>query len=282
MTKPLFETPPGHPDARVNVVVTKRQALSENNWFEGGIIAAIILNAALLGAQTYVTGGDRWFSLANTGFLLLYVVEMGVRLRDAGSVRRWGRDRWNLFDAAVILLAVIPAAREAATVVRLLRLVRVVKVVRYLPELRIALSAVARSLPGVSSLAAGTALVIFLYGMVGVELFAQGNPGDFGDIGKAMLTMFMLVTLENLPDIMHTGLDISPWAVPYFGSYVIVMGFLLFNLFIGVVLAAMEQAREASRDDDECMDLDEALSTAQQALEDLAAVVRSRKEAADE
>lgn len=272
MTEPLFKT-------KTTIQWPKLQRtrkLSGNPLFEGAMIAAIVANAVLLGAETYVDGYDSLFVTGNTLFLLLYVVELGIRLRDAGSLRKWAQSRWNLFDAAVIVLALIPAAREAAM---LIRLVRVVKVVRYLPELRIALSAVARSLPGVASLAAGTGLVIFLYGMVGVELFGVQNPGDFGNIGNAMLTMFMLVTLENLPDIMHTGLDITPWAVPYFASYALVMGFLLFNLFIGVVLNAMEQAREAAQDDMSDMDLDEAISTATQALEDLVEIARARKAA---
>ena len=50
--------------------------------------------------------------------------------------------------------------------------------------------------------------------MVGWVLFDEGDPAHFGDIGEAMLTMFIGLTLENLPDNIERGGEITAWAVP--------------------------------------------------------------------
>lgn len=242
--------------------------------FEAVMVAIIVANAVVLGLQTYVDGHQDLFDGANTAFLWVYIAEIAIRLQHAGSVRAYARDRWNMFDAAVVAVSIIPGIREVVMLLRLARLVRIVKVMRYLPELQMALRAVAKAMPSVASLAAGLALLIFLYGMVGVYLFGNENP-DFENIGDAMLTMFMLLSLENLPDYMHTNLAITGWAVPYFVSYVIIGALLVFNLFIGVVLNAMEESRSAK---DTMGDMNEAISAAQAALADLATTYREYEE----
>ncbi len=45
-----------------------------------------------------------------------------------------------------------------------------------------------------------TVLMLFVYGMVGWLLFADADPDGWGDIGNAMLTLFVMLSLENLPD----------------------------------------------------------------------------------
>src|SRR3712207_7840478 len=74
-------------------------------------------------------------------------------------------------------------------------------------------SAVVRSLPAVATLALITLVVVFLYGMVGWVLYDEGDPAHFGDIGEAMLTMFVALSLENLPDNIERGREITAWTV---------------------------------------------------------------------
>ena len=77
--------------------------------------------------------------------------------------------------------------------------------IRFLPDLRIIIGAVGRSVPGVATLGVAALLLVYVYGMVGWVLFGDGDPSNFGDIGTSMLTMFVLLTLENLPDSMERG-----------------------------------------------------------------------------
>ena len=57
--------------------------------------------------------------------------------------------------------------------------------------------------------------------------------------------MFLMLTLESLPDYVKRGEEISNWAVPFYVSYVILAAFLIFNLFIGIVINSLEEARNA-------------------------------------
>jgi voltage-gated sodium channel len=77
-----------------------------------------------------------------------------------------------------------------------------------------------------------------------------------------------MLTLENFPDNVYMGQQVSHWAVLFFISYAVIMSFLIFNLFIGLVLSAMEEARSADREKHETDDLLERLRAARTALED--------------
>jgi voltage-gated sodium channel len=153
-------------------------------------------------------------------------------------------------------------------VLRLVRVLRIVRVVRFLPDLRIVVAAAARSVPGVFSLALATVMLVYIYGMVGWILFNQHDPEHFGNVGVAMLTMFVMLTLENLPETVERGQQFSQWTVVYFISYVVIASFLVFNLFIGIVLNSMEEARSADRAEHETDDLPTRLRKAREALED--------------
>ena len=63
-------------------------------------------------------------------------------------------------------------------------------------------------------------------------------------IGQAMLTMFVMLSLENLPDYIEMGQQVSDWTLLFFISYVLLASFLILNLFIGIVINSMEEARE--------------------------------------
>ena len=237
--------------------------LAASPAFDRFILAVIVLNAFVLGAETYdgaarEVGGT--LSLLNDVFLAIFVGEILVRFAATGfSPRRYLSSGWNVFDLVVVGGAFVPGLRENATLLRILRLLRIVRAVRLLPDLRVLVVAVGRSLPGVGSLALLTVLLLFVYGMVGWVIFADTDPGGFGNIGNAMLTLFVMLTLENLPDNIAMGRELSEWTLLYFLSFALLAAFVLFNLFIGIVINSMEEARaiELARAERELLDDDE-------------------------
>ncbi len=215
------------------------------------MLGVITLNAIVLGAETYESverdHGDLLGTL-NDVFLGLFVVELLIRM--TATLPRPGeffKNGWNVFDFVVVTGSFLPGLRENATLLRLLRLGRVARIVRFLPDLRVIIAAVGRAVPGVSSLAVATLLLVYLYGMIGWLIFDDHDPENFGNIGQAMITMFVLLTLENLPTYIEKGQDLSDWTIVFFVSYVLVASFLVFNLFIGIVLNSMEGARADER-----------------------------------
>ena len=247
------------------------RSLIENPAFDSAMMAVIVLNAVVLGLETFEPLAARHhglFALVNGVILGVYVVELLIRL----TAHRWqprgfGRDPWNVFDFIVVVASLVPWLRDNAMLLRLIRLLRIARIVRFLPDLRVIIGAVGRSVPGVASLAAATLLLIYIYGMLGWVMFAAHDPEHYGNIGRAMLTMFLMLTLENLPDNIEMGLDLSAWTVLFFVSYAVIAAFLIFNLFIGIVLNSMEEAREADRKAHETDDLLSRLRAARTALE---------------
>lgn len=214
-------------------------------------MGVILANAVVLGLQTYdgvVRDRGDLLDLLNEVFLAVFVVELLLRIASYGRrPQDFFRDPWNVLDFVVVGAAFTPGLRQNSTLLRLVRLIRVIRVVRLLPDLRVLVIAIARSLPPLASMALLTALILFVYGMVGWLLFADEDPGNWGDIGRAMLTLFILLTLENFPAYLERGMEIHQWSWVYFVSFALVAAFIVLNVLIGVVLHSMEEAREIER-----------------------------------
>jgi voltage-gated sodium channel len=235
-----------------------------SRWFDPLMLVVIFVNAIALGLETYDSVarsiGDELHT-ANDVILGLFVVELLIRFGASGfDPRRFFRSGWNVFDFVVIAASFAPGLRENATLLRLVRLARIVRAVRLLPDLRILTVAVARSIPGVASLAVISLLLVYVYGMVGWVIFHNHDPANFANIGQSMVTMFVLLTLENLPTYIAKGQELSDWTLLFYVSYVLVASFLIFNLFIGIVINSMEEARaiELHRAERELLEEDRA------------------------
>jgi voltage-gated sodium channel len=223
----------------------------DSTGFTAFIVGVIAANAVVLGLQTYDGLEERFgdqLQLLNEIFLGVFVVELLLRF-----VACWPRplsffrNGWNVFDLVVIGAVFIPGVRENATLLRVIRLLRVVRVLRLLPDLRVLLLGVWRSVPPLLSIAAVTAAILFVYGMLGWILFADEIPSHWGNIGRAMLTLFVMLTLENFPVYMEEGMEVYPWSWIYFVSFILLAAFIVLNVLIGIVLNSMEEAREAER-----------------------------------
>ena len=217
-------------------------------WFDFLIFGVIIANAVVLGLDTYDSirrdAGGLLHTL-NDVFLGVFVVELAIRIGAYGRrPQDFFKSGWNVFDFVVIGAAFLPGLRENSTLLRLVRLARVLRVIRLLPELRLLITAVGRSLPGLASLTVMAVILLYVYGIVGWLVFGDALPDEYGNIGDAMLTLFLLLSLENLPSVVERGMEVSDWAVPYYVSFVLIAAFLVLNILIGVVINSLDEARE--------------------------------------
>lgn len=244
---PAEQLPPAV--GRLGPLAARCRRITGAGWFGTLAFALILGNALLLGVETYPGIQERWHSRLKTAehlFVAAFTVEILLRAGAcADRPRSFFRDPWNVFDLAVVLSACLPFAQENATVLRLLRLARVLRAARFLPQLRIVVTAAVKSLPGTLSFLLLGALVLYLYAMTGWVFFAEEDPEHFGSLGRAGLTLFLLMTLDGLGDAVRTGLEISRWSILYFASYVLLSSFVLVNLLIGVVLNSLDEARRA-------------------------------------
>lgn len=221
------------------------------NSFELSIVALIILNAAALAALTFprVTGTTRDALMAFDSIVIwVFVVELLVRIASYGK-KPWMffTSGWNVFDFLVI--ALVPIFSGATIILRLLRLLRVVRLFRFMPEFRILSNSLARSIKPLLSLVVLIGFLMFLFAMAGVYLFGADNPESWGDLGVAMVTLTILLTLENFPDSLEAGLGTTPFALLYFVAFMFLVVFTVLNVLIGIVLNAMDEARQEAEDD---------------------------------
>ncbi|WP_260860266.1 ion transporter [Streptomyces cupreus] len=216
------------------------RSLTEARWFALTVFAVILANAALLGVETYSgLAGDwhLWLRLAEYVCQAAFTAEILVRLAaHAARPREFFKDPWNLFDLAVVLCAFLPVVRENTTVLRLRRLARVLRTARFLPQLRVVLVDVGRSLPGALSFLLVGALLLYVYAMLGWVFFSHRDPGHYGSLGRAVLTLVLLMTLDGIGDAVHADTEVSWWSLLYYVSYVLLPSFVLVNVLIGVVI----------------------------------------------
>jgi voltage-gated sodium channel len=220
----------------------------ESDAFTYFIALVILANAAILGLETYdgieQDAGDT-LDLLNAICLGIFVVELMLRFVSFGRrPQDFFRSGWNVFDFVVVGAAFVPGLSRNSTLLRLARLGRVVRVIRLLPDVRVLLVAMARSIPPMISLAVLAVLILYVYAMVGWMLFGDEDPERWGNIGEAMLTMFVLLTLESFPDALEDGMAIHPQSWIFFVSFALIAAFILLNVLIGVVINSMEEARE--------------------------------------
>ena len=78
---------------------------------------------------------------------------------------------------------------------------------------------------------------------MGVHLFAQVDPGNWGSLPRAGLTLFEILTLEGWVELMNASLAATGWAWIYYVSFVVLAVFVVVNLFIAIVINNLEAAK---------------------------------------
>jgi voltage-gated sodium channel len=216
------------------------------NPFEFVVFAVIIANAAALATLTF-DGLDPRVAAVATAIdqfaIYFYAVELVLRIVSYGR-KPWMffLNPWNVYDFLVVGL--IPFLDGGTLIFRLVRLLRILRIFRFLPEARILMLSMVKSVAPLANLAVLIGFLMFIYAMAGVYLFGADLPERWGNVGAAMLTLTVMLTLENFPDAFLGGLEVTPLALVYFLSYMFFIVFTVLNILIGIVINAMDQARD--------------------------------------
>lgn len=218
----------------------RTRALIDHRYFDPVIVALIVANAITLGLESssaFTASFGDVLRVIDRTMLGIFVVELLLRL----FVYR-GRvfsDPWRAFDFIVIGLALLPAS-GAFSVLRALRVLRVLRVVSLVPSMRGVVSALLTALPGMASIIGLMALVLYVSAVMATQMFGVIAPEFFGSLGAALFTLFQVMTVEGWPDIARGVMAHSPYAWIFFVIYLLVATFMVLNLFIAVVVNAMQ------------------------------------------
>jgi len=223
------------------------QRLLAHKGFDATIIVLILFNALILGLETsanITAAYGQWLERGHDIILALFIVEALVKI--AAVTPRWRLyfgDGWNLFDFSIIVLSLVPATGQLAMIARLARLLRVLRLISTIPELRLIVTTLVRSIPSMGHVLMLMSIIFYIYAVAGYHLFHEHDPEHWRSLGISLLTLFRVVTLEDWTDVMYTAMEWHPLAWIYFVSFVIGGTFVIINLFIAVVLNNLEESK---------------------------------------
>jgi len=204
------------------------------------VTALILANCITLGLETIpeiMARFDGWLYLIDRIVVAVFVVELIARFFVFRG--RFFHDPWRVFDLLIVGIAVIPAT-GAFSVMRAFRVLRVLRLVSLVPSMRRVVSALLTSLPGMASIIGLLTLVLFISAVLATKLFQDISPEYFGSLGTSLFTQFQVMTVEAWPDVARAVMSQSPYAWIFFVVYLLIATFMILNLFIAVVVNAMQ------------------------------------------
>jgi len=213
---------------------------------EQALIGLILLNACILGLETYPRIMAAWgtpLRLLDGLILAVFVVEIGLRIAAHGW--RFFRDPWSLFDFAVVGIALVPAS-GAFSVLRTLRVLRVLRILTLLPSMRRVVGGLISAIPGLSSVIMLMALIFYVAAVIATGLYGDDFPEWFGTLGESGYTLFQVMTLESWSmGIARPVLEAHPLAWTFFVVFILITSFTMLNLFIAVIIDATQSEANA-------------------------------------
>lgn len=211
------------------------------------ITGLIVINAVILGLET----SDKVMALAGPelewldhAILAVFVLELLAKMLGRGF--SFFRSGWNIFDLLVVGIAVVPAA-GAFSVLRALRILRVLRLISLVPQMRQVVESLVYALPGLGAIMGVLLLLFYVAAVLATKLFGDGEPAMFGTLGASFFTLFQIMTLEGWADIARDMEEMYPWAWMFFVPYILITTFTMLNLFIAIIVNAMQGQVEAEQ-----------------------------------
>ncbi|MEW7278074.1 ion transporter [Aquimarina sp. 2201CG1-2-11] len=242
------------------------KSISKSKWFQNLITIAIIIAGVLVGIATYSKFSSKHenvLEVLNQIILWIFILEIIIKIIAEGR-KPWlyFKDGWNVFDFIIVAAAFLPFGGNSIAILRLLRLLRVLKLIKALPKLQMLVGALLRSIPSMGYVSILLLLLFYIYGVAGVFFFSENDPIHFQDLQRSMLSLFRVVTLEDWTDIMYINMfgcenygyddrmnlcinsqGSVALSVTYFVSFVLIGTMIFLNLFIGVIMNGMDEAK---------------------------------------
>ena len=206
----------------------------------------IVLNAITLGLETsasVMASMGTLLGILDTVILVIFVVEIVARMIVFGG--RFWRDPWSVFDFLVVAITLMPATGNLS-ILRALRIIRALRLVSALPSVRRVVGGLLAAIPSMGSVILLLLLVNYIFAVMGTKLFAAEFPEHFGTIGASFFTFFQIMTLEGWAgEVVRPVMETYPMAWLLFIPYIVFVVFAVLNLFIGIIVDAMQNQADA-------------------------------------
>eukprot|EP00960_Hanusia_phi_P060509 764528-Hanusia_phi.AAC.2 len=182
-------------------------------------------------------------------FTIIFTVELSVNIA-ANWFRPFFQSGWNFFDLTVVgisLISLFLSEVPGLSHLRLMRAFRVVRLFGRLASLRQIINALTASILPVFNAYIIMLLVTSIYAIIGVTLFSDGSPDEFGTFSLALFTMFQVATgdgwaseiarpliFQDHPTSVLPKVNIA--STFFFVSFVVIVGWSLLQVVVAVML----------------------------------------------
>ncbi|CAD7929325.1 unnamed protein product [Amoebophrya sp. A120] len=195
--------------------------------FEGMIMICIVLNAVIMAMKIFPddpSGGDfDWLAyeialdVVNYIFATMFLVEAILKIY---AYRLWYfSDGWNVFDFSCVSATLLGIILEFVfqikvgalmSSIRLFRIARLLRLLRFAKGLNKIFNAFLLSIPKLFNVACILFLLMFLYAVMGVQMFGKvqfgsthDERGNFRSFYRAFMTLVRAMTGEAWNELMH-------------------------------------------------------------------------------
>ncbi|CAF0940376.1 unnamed protein product, partial [Brachionus calyciflorus] len=189
----------------------------------------------------------------------------------------------SLIDSFVTLTArSSPKIFGILRVFRLLRTLRPLRVISRAPGLKLVVQTLLSSLRPIGNIVLICCTFFIIFGILGVQLFKGklyrcvgpyvddvktkndclakhenqwvNSQYNFDNLGQALMALFVLSSKDGWVQIMYTGIDAvgvdkqpiqnyNEWMLLYFISFLLLVGFFVLNMFVGVIIENFHKCR---------------------------------------
>ena len=226
------------------------RAIIDHPYFGTTFTVLILINTLLLSME-YAGMPDDYAKGLETCNLILtisFILELVLKVVGMGATE-YGKDNFNLFDAAVVLISIIELAAAGSgglSALRAFRILRILKLIRSWTSLQNFLYTVYLTVLDLGNFSFIVFLAIFIFALLGMQLFGGKMCGlDDGDTPRhnfdtllwALVTVFQVLTGEDWNAVMYDGMAANgSWSALYFVALLVIGNFLVLNLFIAILL----------------------------------------------
>lgn len=225
-----------------SVVREHLRSYFESKNFNIQITTIILINSILIGLETsrpIMKTYGVFIDLFDLVILILFSIEIVLKI----FVYRFSffRNGWNLFDFGIVAISLIPAA-GSFSVFRALRIIRTLRLLKSIPKLRLIIESLLKSIPSIGWISVLLGIVYYTFAVIGVNLYGDVYPDFFGDMGKALFTLFQVMTLESWSSgIARPIMQEAPLSGVYFITFILIATYTTLNIFIAIVVNTMNE-----------------------------------------
>jgi voltage-gated sodium channel len=212
-------------------MISKIGNFVESHSFQNIITVLIVLNAAALGCETdpdIMAQFGAELILFDKLVLSVFTVEISFKLLNRRL--QFFKNGWNVFDFVIVGIALI------------LRIFRAMRLLSVVPSMRKVIQALFLAIPGIFSVGSIILLIFYVCSVLATNFFGAEFDEWFGSIGRSMYSLFQIMTLESWSmGIVRPVMQVHPFAWIFFVAFILVTTFAVMNLFIGIIVDAMQQ-----------------------------------------